>query len=113
MMAADGLDTSNMRRYLRSFLRRAPGRPRLWGLHNYQDVNRRTYADTRAMFGILPGTVWLTETGGIVKFGMSRQFAYSDARAANRTRWMFRLANRYDARRRGMPSRLTRLFAYR
>jgi hypothetical protein len=111
-MAADVLDTSNMRAYLRAFLRRAPGRPRLWGLHNYQDVNRRTSADTRAMLRIVPGTVWLTETGGIVKFGDSPQFAYSQQRAANRTRWMFRLVDRYDTRRRGMRSRITRLFVY-
>jgi hypothetical protein len=113
VMAADVLDTSNMRRYLRAFLRRAPGRPRLWGLHNYQDVNRRTYADTRDMLRIAPGEVWLTETGGVVKFGESRQFRYSESRAANRTRWMFRLAGRYDARRRGFRSRVTRLFVYR
>jgi hypothetical protein len=113
VMAADVLDASNMRRYLRSFLRHAPGRPRLWGLHNYQDVNRRTSADTRAMFGIVPGAVWMTEAGGVVKFGESRHFRYSESRAANRTRWMFRLADRYAARRRGMRSKITRLYVYR
>jgi hypothetical protein len=112
-MAADVLDTSNMARYLRAFLRRAPGRPRLWGLHNYQDVNRRTSGDTRRMLEIVPGQVWLTETGGIVKFGRSGQFPYSERRAANRTRWMFRLVNRYDTRRRGTRSRIGRLFIYK
>jgi hypothetical protein len=112
-MAADVLDTSNMRRYLRAFLRRAPGRPRLWGLHNYQDVNRRTSADTRRMLETVPGEVWLTETGGIVKFGSSGQFPYSERRAAKNTRWMFRLVNRYDTRRRGTRSRIARLFVYK
>jgi hypothetical protein len=113
VMAADVLDTSNMRAYLRAFLRRAPGRPRLWGLHNYQDVNRRTSADTRHMLRLVPGRVWLTETGGIVKFGEGRQFPFSESRAANRTRWMFRLANRYDVKRRGLRSTIARLFVYR
>jgi hypothetical protein len=113
VMAADVLDTSNLRAYLRGFLRRAPGRPRLWGLHNYQDVNRRTSADTRAMLRLVPGQVWMTETGGVVKFGESRQFRYSESRAANRTRWMFRLAGRFDTRRRSLRSRITRLFVYR
>jgi hypothetical protein len=76
------LDTSNMRRYVRSFLRRAPGRPRLWGLDNYQDVNRRRSADTRSMLDTVPGKVWLTETNGIVKSGNSRQFRYLEALAA-------------------------------
>jgi hypothetical protein len=112
-MAADVLDTANMHRYLRSFLRRAPGRPRLWGLHNYQDVNDRTSADTRRMLRRVPGEVWLTETSGIVKFGDSPQFRYSEDRAARCTRWMFRLADRYEARRPGARSRIARLFVYK
>jgi hypothetical protein len=110
VMAADVLDTSNMGRYLRSFLRKAKGSPRLWGLHNYQDVNRLTSADTRLMLATVPGEVWLTETGGIVKF---QNFKYSPSRAANRTKWMFKLANRYDSRQRGLRSRITQLFVYR
>jgi hypothetical protein len=113
VMAADVLDTSNMASYLRSFLRRAPGSPRLWGLHNYQDVNRNTSADTRRMLDTVPGEVWLTETGGLVKFGDTRQFRYSESRAKSRTRWMFTLANRYDSKRRGMRSKINRLYVYR
>ena len=110
VMAADLLDTSNMRRYLRSFMRKAKGSPRLWGLHNYQDVNRRTSADTRLMLSMVPGQVWLTETGGIVKF---QGFRYSPKRAAARTKWMLKLANRYDSRQRGLRSKITQLFVYR
>src|SRR4051812_20935480 len=100
VMAADLLDTSNMRGYLRAFLRRAPGRPRLWGLHNYQDVNRLTAGDTREMLETVPGEVWLTETGAMVSLGA--QFPYSEARAASRTRWLFFLAGRFGVRRRGL-----------
>src|SRR4051794_24729429 len=48
VVAADLLDTSNMRRYLRRFRRYAKGSPRLWGLHNYGDVNRRRTNFTKA-----------------------------------------------------------------
>jgi hypothetical protein len=112
VMAADILDTANMHRYLRAFLRRAPGRPRLWGLHNYQDVNSFTSADTRTMLETVPGEVWMTETNGIVKFGETRQWRYSEARAARCTRWMFRLADRFDSKRRRMRSKITRLYIY-
>ena len=112
VMAADVLDTANMHRYLRLFRRRAPGRPRLWGLHNYKDVNNHTSADTRRMLETVPGEVWLTETNGIVKFGASPQFDYSESRAARGTRWMFRLAERFRVRRHGLRSKITRLFAY-
>ena len=55
----------------------------------------------------------MTETGGIVKFGDSRQFPYSEVRAANRTRWMFRLAGPLRRQAAGMRSRITRLYVYR
>jgi hypothetical protein len=113
VMAADLLDTSNLARYLRSFRASARGRPRLWGLHNYQDVNRGTALETRLMLETAPGDVWLTETGAIVKLGESPQFRYSESRAASRTRWMFTLTGRYDARRSGLRSRIARLYVYK
>jgi hypothetical protein len=112
VMAADMLDTSNLRSYLRGFLRRAKGSPRLWGLHNYQDVNYRTSRDTRAMLRLAPGQVWLTETGGLVKF-QGRRFRYSERRARDRTRYLFKLAGRYDSRRRGLHSHITQLYVYK
>jgi hypothetical protein len=114
VMAADILDTSNMRSYLRGFMRRAKGNPRLWGLHNYQDTNRHTSADTRLMLDTVPGEVWLTETGGLVRFSGVRKFQrYSESRANRATKWMFTLANRYDSRQRGMRSKITRLYVYK
>jgi hypothetical protein len=112
VMAADVLDTSNMRTYLRKFMRLAKGSPRLWGLHNYQDVNYRTSADTRTMLATVPGQVWMTETGGLVKFN-GKRFRYSEARAANRTKWMFKLADRYDSRRPGLRSKIAQLYDYK
>ena len=41
--------------------------PRVWGLHNYSDVNRLESWRTRDLVNALGGEVWLTETGGIVK----------------------------------------------
>jgi hypothetical protein len=112
VMAADVLDTSNLRRYLRGFLRRAKGSPRLWGLHNYQDVNYRTSSDTRRMLSLVRGEVWLTETGGIVRFAGSRLRKYSPKRAAARTKYMFKLARRYSKRRAGTRAKITQVYIY-
>jgi hypothetical protein len=112
VMAADMLDTSNLGSYLRAFKRRAKGHPRLWGLHNYQDVNYKTSGDTRRMLATVPGEVWLTETGGIVRFAGSRLKKYSPKRAADRTKYMFKLASRYQRKRAGMRSKITQLFVY-
>lgn len=110
IMAADVRDAGNMRRWLRAFMRKAGLSAKLWGLHNYSDVNRRRSRGTQAMLRTVPGQVWLTETGGLVKFLPS--FRYNLKRAANRTAYMFKLADRYTKRRRGMKSKITRLYLY-
>jgi hypothetical protein len=38
-------------------------------LHNYSDINRLQSFRTRELVQALGGQTWLTETGGIVKFG--------------------------------------------
>ena len=43
--------------------------PRLWGLHDYSDVNRLQTWRTREIGKALGGSLWLTETGGVVQFG--------------------------------------------
>jgi hypothetical protein len=110
VMAADLLDTSNMLSYLRKFKRYAKGTPTLWGLHNYQDVNRFTSADTLALLRNVRGQVWLTETGGFAGFGKS--FKYNLTRQNKATKWMFKLADRYQSRRSGAKAKLTRLYVY-
>ena len=42
--------------------------PSIWGLHNYSDINRLQSWRTHQLVRALGGQVWLTETGGIVKF---------------------------------------------
>jgi hypothetical protein len=110
VMAADLLDTSNMLSYLSRMKRYIKGSPKLWGLHNYQDVNRFTSHDTLALLRAVRGQVWLTETGGIAGFG--RQFKYSLTRQVRATKWMFKLADRYNGGRHGAKAKLTRLFVY-
>jgi hypothetical protein len=43
--------------------------PKVWGLHDYSDVNRLEGWRTNEIVHALGNQVWLTETGGIVKFG--------------------------------------------
>ena len=92
VVAADLLDSSNMLDYVRAFKRHAIHRPRLWGLHNYIDVNRRESVRTRRLLRAVKGRVWLTETGGVVKF--ADKTPYDLARARRATAFLFRLAAR-------------------
>jgi hypothetical protein len=110
IIAADVLDQSNMTSWLRKFMRYDKGKARIWGMHNYGDVNRKRSSFTRELLRVVPGEVWLTETGGILKFG--RQFPRSQSRQARATKYMFKLVDRYDRRRSGMRGRITRLYNY-
>jgi hypothetical protein len=109
IVAADVLDAPNMVAWLRAFRRHVHGRPRLWGLHNYLDVNRFRTSGTRAMLATVPGRVWITEVGGIVSRRPrnprnAAHLAGSPRHAAEATRWMFHLAR--------LSPRIGRLYVY-
>ena len=110
IVAADVLDSSNMERWLRGFDAKDKGKARIYGLHNYSDVNRKRSSGTTRLLRTVGGEVWLTETGGILKFLPT--FPRSESRQKRSTKYMFKLANRYDTRRSGMRSRISRLYNY-
>jgi len=103
VIAADVLDSSDVKSYLRKFQKATKSKGRIWGLHNYKDVNRKQSKGVRNVMSVTRGQVWLTETGGIVKFG--KDFPRSTKRAANRTKYMFSLAKKYK--------RIKRIYNYR
>ncbi len=109
-VAADVLDSKNMESWLSKFDRYDKGKARIFGLHNYSDVNRKRSSGTKRLLRRVGGQVWLTETGGILKF--LPQFPRSESRQASRTKYMFSLANKYDSKRSGMRSKVTRLYNY-
>jgi polysaccharide biosynthesis protein PslG len=109
IVAADVLDAPNMVHWLREFRRELGYWPRLWGLHNYLDVNRFRSKGTRALLATVPGRIWFTEVGGIVsrrsRSGSARiRLNESAAHAARATRWLFRLAR--------SSSRIRRVYLY-
>jgi hypothetical protein len=80
--------------------------PKIWGLHNYSDINRLESWRTREISHAMGGQIWLTETGGIVQFGGSFPNHHGSglARAANVLKYMFGLA--------GSQSQIRRLYIY-
>jgi|tagenome__1003787_1003787.scaffolds.fasta_scaffold20817931_2 hypothetical protein len=112
LLGADVLDQSNVRTWLKSFIRYSHNKARVWGLHNYKDVNRRQSKGLTNVLKTVPGEVWLTETGGITTFASSG-FKTSSSRAASATKYMFQLTDKFDSRRRGYKSKVTRIYVYR
>lgn len=66
VLAGDVLDSGSYANWLRRFVAASSSTPQLWGLHDYGDVTygRTTGVDT--VLSIVPGTLWIEETGGIV-----------------------------------------------
>lgn len=102
VLAGDVLDQEGMTRYLGEYRRHLDGTPRIWGLHNYSDTNRFRNRGTRELLAAVPGDVWLTETGGIVRFGAD--FPYDPRRAARALNYTFRLARQSE--------RIPRIYVY-
>jgi hypothetical protein len=80
--------------------------PKIWGLHNYSDVNRLESWRTRDIVKAFGGQVWLTETGGLVQFEPSfpNKHGAGLTRAAKVIKYMFALA--------GALPQIKRLYVY-
>jgi hypothetical protein len=80
--------------------------PKIWGLHNYSDINRLESWRTSDLLRALGGEIWLTETGGIVKFGgaFPNHNGSGLTRSAKVLKYMFAVA--------GAQSQIKRLYIY-
>jgi len=111
IVAADVLDQGDAGSYLRRFLHFTHGKGRIFGLHDYEDVNYHRSTGLKAVLRVAPGQVWLTETGGIVKF--KPHFPRNLSRAAGAIKLMFSQAKFYNKHRHGMRSKVTRIYDYK
>ncbi len=87
VLGADVVDNSRLERWMRAYLRVfEPGKaPRLWGLHNYVDVNSTSRWGTETMLRLAPGLVWFTETGAIISRAKPTKTDDKDRRLLIRT----------------------------
>jgi hypothetical protein len=83
--------------YIRRF-RRSLRVPRsICGLHNYSDTNRFRDSGTRTLIRAMGcRQIWLTETGGLYRFG--RSFPASQSRQLRATRYLFNTLVRRNRR---------------
>jgi hypothetical protein len=90
----DGVNMAPSLRYLKQFQKLARPAPKVWGLHNYSDTNRNSTTRTKQFLKAVRGSVWLTETGGIVKFGAGFPGgSKGQTRAAKALELMFKIAD--------------------
>lgn len=108
ILALDVLDQRGVDRYIRRFYE-ALGRRRhlakFVGIHNYSDTNRRRDSGTRLIIATVKAhnpaaQFWLTETGGVAKFGKSfpcdpKRPQKAERRQARAVDFMFTLTRRF------------------
>ncbi len=94
VLAGDLLDQKGMTSYLARYRRELEGEPTIWGLHNYADANRFRATGLQELLDAVPGDVWLTETGGIVRFGSN--FPRDEQRAARAIAYTLKLAREHE-----------------
>jgi len=96
VVAADVLDQNSAPEWLATFRKALRHKPKIWGLHNYVDVNRLRSTGTRRVLAAIPGgEIWITETGGLVRRKHYRnriEFPESAAHAGKVTLYALRLA---------------------
>src|SRR3954468_2490558 len=95
VVAADVLDQNSAPEWLQTFRGALRHTPKIWGLHNYVDVNRLRSSGTRRVLAAIPGEIWITETGGLVRRKHYRNridFPESAAHAGKVTLYALRLA---------------------
>lgn len=105
ILGADIQDLPNMVPYtkqlLAAFRRAHVATPRVWGVHNYTDTNRFVpdrASNMRKLVKLLPGKLWITETGGLFRFQPqgSRQTFRPDLRRQKRAMAaLFKQADHY------------------
>lgn len=106
VLAPELVDFPSAPAWARRFEKAIGYRKVTWGLHNYRDANhfhplRRSV--TAAMLRAVKGSIWLTETGGLVH--VNPGFSYDESRAGRATARVFTLA---DLSRK----RITRVYVY-
>jgi hypothetical protein len=107
VVAGDVLDSGSYANWLRRFLAASSTTPRLWGLHDYGDVTYGTTTGVDTVLSLVPGSLWVEETGGIVTLrnGAGRTtFATTEAGAATAVDRAFAIA--------AARPRVTRMYVY-
>lgn len=102
IVAVDLLDGVNVKptlTYLKAF-HRAVGknRPKIVGFHNYSDTNRNSMTRTAALVKAVGKgpKVWITETGGLYRFGNEGSgFLPDTKRQANAIRQVFKITKKF------------------
>lgn len=93
IIAGDVLDEPDADEWLTTYAGALDAKPVAWGIHDYSATNRFDPKRLTDVMKVVDGPIWLTETGGVAKFG--RAFPYDLQRQARVTAYVFELARRH------------------
>jgi hypothetical protein len=101
LVAGDLLDDDALPEWLAKYRSALDEEPAVWGLHDYYDATYYASRGVDTMLGAVPGELWLTETGGIVRLG---DVLFDELSAAGSVRWLYALT--------AARPRVTRMYLY-
>jgi hypothetical protein len=83
--AGDMLDSANMRPWFRAYRDALEVAPQVWAIHNYGDLLYDRPSYTEWLIGQVATPLWITETGGLVRFVSDGEtvLPYDEARGAS------------------------------
>jgi hypothetical protein len=89
--AGDLLDGPNLSTWLADYRPALAEHPAVWGLHNYYDATYFSSDGVDTILNAVSGRLWLTETGGIVRFSPdgASGLPYDETRAADSIRFLY------------------------
>jgi hypothetical protein len=107
VVAGDMVDSASMRGWMRSYRAALGTVPAVWSLHNYGDTTYDRPSYTEWLLDQVATPVWVTETGGIVRFAADGReiLPRDEARAADSVRKAVALVEAH-------PARITRAYVY-
>ena len=106
LVAGDVLDGGDLAGWIAAYRQGLDEQPAVWGLHNYYDATYFSSTGVDTLTRETTGDIWLTETGGIVRFTPpgGGGLPYSEQRAADALRWLYALT--------AVRPRVTRMYIY-
>jgi hypothetical protein len=98
------VDNPKTAKWIKTYRKALGHRPKVWNLHNYNDVHWKSNSTPKMLKLMDKSPVWITETGGIsrhdpARLKGTRHFrTYNPAKAAVYERRAFAIANKYRNR---------------
>ena len=108
ILGAELLDNTAAAAYVRRMTPVMRVKPKVWGVHNYEDINHFRTSGSDAILAATKGKIWLTEAAGLVRYvdgDANVIYPFDEEFAARATSYLFDYVEAH-------PDRISRVYYY-